>query len=197
MSLQDKAPSRRRGAALEQAILDAAWEHLLDSGVSDFTYEAVAARAGTSRPVLYRRWPQREELLKAAIRHGGSKVRLPIPDAGSLREDIIEMLLGMNRTVGQFLTLLGGHLAIRHSDARMTPEELRELYLADRPQRMRIVLDRAIERGEIDPERATPLVLAVPADLVRERIMRTQRRVSRAEIEAIVDEVFLPLVTPR
>lgn len=198
MSLSEKeTPTRRRGAALEAAILEAAWQQLLDGGAVDFTYEAVAARAGTSRPVLYRRWPQREQLLKAAIRHGGSKVRRSVPDTGSLRDDIVTMLLDMNRTVGQFLTLLGGHLAIMHSSERMTPEEIRELYIAGRPQRMRVVIDRAIERGEVDPDRVTEVVLAVPADLVRQRIMLTQREVSRDYVEAIVDQVFLPLVSTR
>ncbi|MBB2890621.1 TetR/AcrR family transcriptional regulator C-terminal ligand-binding domain-containing protein [Flexivirga oryzae] len=197
MSLSEKeTPVRRRGAALEEAILDAAWEQLLDSGTSDFTYEAVAARAGTSRPVLYRRWPQREQLLKAAIRHGGTKVRRTIPDTGSLRDDMVRMLLDMNRTVVQFLALLGGHLAIMHSAERMTPEEIRNLYVAGRPQRMRVVIDRAIARGEVDPDRLSDLVLAVPADLVRQRIILTQRKVSRAYVEEIVDQVFLPLVSP-
>ena len=198
MSLNESAaPTRRRGAALEEAILDAAWEQLLDRGTTEFTYEAVAGRAGTSRPVLYRRWPQREQLLKAAIRHGGSKVRRTVPDTGSLRGDMIALLFGMNRTADHFLALLDGHLEIMHSGARMTPAELRDLYLADRPQRMRAVIDRAIERGEIDPDRASDLVLSVPADLVRERIMRTHQPISRTEVEAIVDEVFLPLVAPR
>lgn len=182
---------------MEEAILDAAWEQLMEGGTPKFTYESVAARAETSRPVLYRRWPQRDQLLKAAIRHGGTKVRRIVPDSGSLREDLIIMLLDMNRTVGQFLTLLTGHLEIMHSSERMTPEEIRNLYLADRPRRLRIVIDRAIERGEIDPDRITDLILGVPADLVRERIMLTQRKVSRAEVEAIIDQVFLPLVSPR
>lgn len=195
MSLKEQ-PTRRRGAALEKAILDAAWSQLLNAGATDFTYEAVAARAGTSRPVIYRRWPQREQLLKAAIRHGGNTVRRTVPDTGNLRDDMVTLLYDMNRTADHFLALLTGHLEILHSSERMTPDELRDLYLADRPQRMRVVIDRAVERGEIDPARATDLVLGVPADLVRERIMRTQRRIARAEVEAIIDQVFLPLVRP-
>jgi AcrR family transcriptional regulator len=46
---------RRRGKALEDAVLDAAWSELLDAGYARFTMETVAARAHTSRPVLYRR----------------------------------------------------------------------------------------------------------------------------------------------
>ena len=58
---------RRRGAALEDAILKAAWAELLDYGYGGFTMEAVAKRAGTSRPVLARRWENRSDLAVAAI----------------------------------------------------------------------------------------------------------------------------------
>jgi len=50
---------RRRGAALEAAILDAAWAELVAAGYAGLTMEAVAARAQTSRPVISRRWPDR------------------------------------------------------------------------------------------------------------------------------------------
>ena len=43
-----------RGAELEEALLDAAWAELQEVGYPAFTYEGVAQRAGTSKPVLYR-----------------------------------------------------------------------------------------------------------------------------------------------
>jgi len=49
--------TRRRGAELEAALLDAAWDELQAVGYAGLTMEAVADRAGTSRAVLYRRWP--------------------------------------------------------------------------------------------------------------------------------------------
>ncbi|MFD7947322.1 helix-turn-helix domain-containing protein, partial [Streptomyces sp. NPDC059744] len=58
---------RRRGAELETALLDAAWDELIAMGFEELTYEAVAARAGTSRAVLYRRWPTKRELVLAAL----------------------------------------------------------------------------------------------------------------------------------
>lgn len=168
----------------------------MDGGIQEFTYEAVAARAGTSRPVLYRRWPQREQLLKSAIRWGGTKLPQATPDTGSLRGDVIEVLLGMNKSVGQLLTLMSGNLEISRSSTPLPPAEVRDIYLGDRPQRMREIVNRAVARGEADADRATDLVLAAPADLVRNRIMLTVRKVSRREVEQIVDEVFLPLVAP-
>ena len=49
------APQRRRGPALEEALLDAAWTELTERGYDEMTIDAVAVRAGTSRAVLYRR----------------------------------------------------------------------------------------------------------------------------------------------
>jgi AcrR family transcriptional regulator len=46
---------------LEQALLDAAWAQLVEQGYATFTMDAVAARAGTSRAVLYRRWSDKQE----------------------------------------------------------------------------------------------------------------------------------------
>ena len=57
-----------------------------------FTYEAVAARAETSKPVLYRRWPTKVDLVLAALQHGGLFDRRTVPDTGTLRGDILATL---------------------------------------------------------------------------------------------------------
>ncbi|WP_371871433.1 TetR/AcrR family transcriptional regulator [Phytohabitans rumicis] len=85
-------PTRRRGQELEDALLDAAWDELAAVGYARFTMEGVAARAGTSRPVIYRRWPNRAELAIAAIRHYGARQPVATPDTGSVREDMIVLL---------------------------------------------------------------------------------------------------------
>ena len=60
-------PTRRRGSTLEAALLQAAWDELTEAGYAAFTMEGVAARAKTSRAVLYRRWPNRPQLVVAAL----------------------------------------------------------------------------------------------------------------------------------
>src|SRR5699024_11039722 len=88
-----EARTRRRGAELESALLSAAWDQLVAEGYGRFTFEAIAERAGTSKPVLYRRWSTREELLRAALRHRGAATVPEVPDTGSLREDLKGSLL--------------------------------------------------------------------------------------------------------
>src|SRR5262245_16752750 len=83
--------ARRRGAALEQAVLRAAIDELLAAGYAGLTMDRVAKRAATNKNAIYRRWPSRAALAVAAYRQmaGGD---LPLPDTGSLRDDALELL---------------------------------------------------------------------------------------------------------
>ena len=134
MSLNDEvqAPQRRRGAALENALLDAAWDELVDRGYTEFTIESVAERARTSRAVLYRRWPTKPELARAAVLHAGRKEQVEIPDTGSLRDDVVELLRranGLRARLGIMMTLqLSGYYA----ETGTGPSELRNAFLAGR-----------------------------------------------------------------
>ena len=52
---------------------------------------------------------------------------------------------------------------------------------------------RAHERGEIDLDRVPSAVLSMPFDLVRHDILMTNQPVPPERIEAIVDDLFMPL----
>ncbi|MFD0478308.1 TetR/AcrR family transcriptional regulator [Nonomuraea thailandensis] len=58
--------ARRRQVEVDQAILEAAYGELLDRGYAGVTYDGVARRAETSKPVLYRRYPTRASLIFAS-----------------------------------------------------------------------------------------------------------------------------------
>src|ERR1700727_3171267 len=88
--------TRRRGEALEHALLDAAWDELQKAGYAGLTFEAVADRAGTSRAVLYRRWRNRADLVVAAMRRHRPMLSGEIPDTGSLRDDVLTVLRRMS-----------------------------------------------------------------------------------------------------
>ena len=98
MSLKDAMPpQRRRGEALETALLDAAWAELAERGYDELTIDAVATRAGTSRAVLYRRWPGKPELVLAALVHQVENRTVEAPDTGSLRGDVVALLSEANK----------------------------------------------------------------------------------------------------
>ncbi|MGN6273042.1 MAG: TetR/AcrR family transcriptional regulator [Protaetiibacter sp.] len=197
MALDQPTPkaTRRRGAELENAILEAVWDQLTEQGYGVLTYEAVAARARTSRAVLYRRWPTREALVRAAVRHLGARTPRIDPDTGSLREDVLAALRYSNETRLGMWVVLSVQLAGFYAETGITPAELRLDMIGDAPSPFRAAIARAIERGEARaglPER----VLRVPFDLFRSEAILRLGRVPEEDLVSIVDEVFLPLVRP-
>ncbi|WP_213453035.1 TetR/AcrR family transcriptional regulator [Rhizomonospora bruguierae] len=186
---------RRRGQELEDALLEAAYAELTEGGLAAFTLDRVATRAQTSRPVLYRRWPNREELVIAAIRHHDDRNRPPIPDTGSLRGDLIALLKGANRHRMQLITPVLAQLSGYFLETGRTPAELRRELIGERVTSDLTIIRRAIDRGEIDPARITPRVAALPFDLFRHELLMTQAAVPDEVIEEIVDHIALPIMT--
>ncbi|MCE7004394.1 TetR/AcrR family transcriptional regulator [Kibdelosporangium philippinense] len=61
---------RPRDAALDEAIILATRERLVQDGYSQMTIGDIAADAGVSRPTLYRRWSTKLELVVDALDYG-------------------------------------------------------------------------------------------------------------------------------
>jgi len=77
----------------------------------------------------------------------------------------------------------------------MTPAEVRAKIMANRPIWSEDVYRRAHERGEIDLDKLPPAVLTLPFDLMRHDLLMTLKPVPMDRITAIVDELFMPLLT--
>jgi AcrR family transcriptional regulator len=189
----DEKASRRRGQALEDAILDAAWDVLETGGWSGFTFGAVAERAHSSKPVLYRRWRTREELLRATIRRRGDVTHAEVPDTGSLRGDTIALLTRANSLRSSMAAVLSMRLSAQFQDLTLTPAELRRELLGDRESVMDVIVTRAMARGELGPKTPPARVVSLPFDLFRHEVMMTMEPVAPEVITQIVDDLFLPL----
>ncbi|WP_039804078.1 TetR/AcrR family transcriptional regulator [Nocardia araoensis] len=186
--------TRRRGRDLERALLDAARKELTAVGYHGLTFEGVAARAHTSKPVLYRRWPTRAELVTAALFDVLPSDEEP-PDTGSLRGDVIALLYrGRERFTTIGAEAVWGVMA----------ESMREPALAEQLRSrvgtalyhgvLRRLIDRADERGEICAGSLPDRVVSLPTDLARSELLVHGELTDDAVI-SIVDEIFMPLVT--
>ncbi len=192
-----RAPQRRRGAALESALLDAAWDELVEKGYDAFTIESVAERAQTARAVIYRRWAAKPDLVRAAIAHHGLHEQVSVPDTGNLRSDLIELVRGTNRRRAPLLGIfMSARLGAFYTETGASFADLRNEFLAGRANLLDQVFDRAVERGEADPAKLTPRVRSVAYDLFRHEVLMTHRPLSDDVIESIIDEIVLPLVRP-
>ncbi|MFD2765248.1 TetR/AcrR family transcriptional regulator [Micromonospora eburnea] len=190
--------TRRRGEELERAILHAAAEELRDSGYAGMTMDRVAARAGTNKNAIYRRWPHRAALGIAAYRHLSDAV-MPNPDTGTLRGDALELLRRANETWSSpHGAILRGLLAAAADDPELLAL-MRERSGADTMDRAWLaMLERAAARGEASGAAVHQRVATTPMMLLRaEYAMRGIPSVPDEVLVEIVDEVFLPLVRGR
>jgi AcrR family transcriptional regulator len=194
----DAAPARRRrrGPELEAALLDAAWDELVEAGFAKLTMESVASRAGTGIAVLYRRWANKDELVLAALEHYRTSHPVDLPDTGTLRGDLLAALSGMGRARPAFFAIAAASsLSGLQAGTGLTPAQIRDRILGDQPvPRIRAIYQRAHDRGEIDLDRIPPPVLAMPFDLVRHDLLMDLKPVQAERIRSIIDDLFLPLV---
>lgn len=162
-------------------------------GYAGLAMERVAARAHTSKAALYRRWPSRAELAVEACRLRGIS-ELEVPDTGVLRTDVIALLEQLSsRMASPFGDILRGLLTEMTRDAEFA-RLVRERVHTVGPATMRVILERAVERGEVerpilDSRRAT-----VATDLLRNQFLLYGAPVDAEVIREIVDDVYLPLV---
>lgn len=81
---------RPRDRRIDGAVLRAAVELLAETGYADLSVDAIARRAGTSKPAIYRRWPGKAHLVHEAVFPIGDTTA--VPDTGSLAGDVREMV---------------------------------------------------------------------------------------------------------
>lgn len=189
-SSETASGTRRRGEALEKAILEAAWEELRASGYDHVTMDAVAERARTSKAVLYRRWPGRPGLLLAAFRRRVTPIGDAVPDTGSLRGDLVATLAILRDHLQVLNDASPGavYAFIRDVEA-LAPE--RELLA---PSVIAQIVERARRRGELGPGDIPPRALRLPFDLNRHEVLVTGASPTDEGIEEIVDLIVLPVL---
>ena len=186
---------RRHGDHLESALLAAAWDELVDVGYARLTMGSIAKRASTSEAVLYRRWANKDELVLAAIEQYRNANPVAVPDTGGLRSDLIAQLTALSEALAGFFAIaaaaaFSGLLA----DTGLTPAQVRDKMMGDPLRRVRMIYQRAHDRGEIDVKRIPAAVLEMPFDLVRHDLLMDLKPLKPARIQSIVDDLFLPLV---
>ncbi|MDS1272583.1 TetR/AcrR family transcriptional regulator [Lipingzhangella sp. LS1_29] len=159
---------------------------ILDTdGYGGLSFEAVARRAGTSRPAIYRRWSGRAPLVLAAI---AQRLDIPEPpDTGCTLCDIGE-------SFGVFLTAYRSIrpevLSALYAECAPDPE-LRTRYLQTlvEPARTAVgcALDRAIAKGDLRSSIDRNLLLDLVGSLVHYRAMFGPEHLGDTEAEHAIE----------
>jgi AcrR family transcriptional regulator len=91
-STPDRAasPGRPRDPRIEREVLRATAELVRERGYADVTISAIAERAGTTKPAVYRRWASKAHLVREAAFPADDATSLP--RTGTFAEDLREMI---------------------------------------------------------------------------------------------------------
>lgn len=89
-TVQTGPAGRPRDPRIDRAVLRAAEELVIEVGYADLTVGAIAERAGTTKPAIYRRWPGKAHLVHEAAFPDSAPG--PAPDDGPLRDDVRTMV---------------------------------------------------------------------------------------------------------
>jgi len=186
---------RRRGAALHDAIRTAVLGLVTESGVAGVPMEAVAARAGTSKPVLYRRWPDRAALLRDPLVPLAMQA-IPAPDTGSYRADMLAVLHGWRRFFASPHGVIGAAIvgAMPH-DPELT-DAFRQGVIGWRKAAMAEIIHRGIRRREVRSDICVEVARELGQAVLWHRFLVTGDDITEALVEHIVDDVLVPYAAP-
>src|SRR4051794_6579127 len=196
MSVAIDTPTRGRprDPRRREAILGAAIALVAEVGYDRMTVDALAARAGVSKPTIYRRWPGgKAEIVVEAIR-AKRAVSGELPDTGTLRGDLLALLSAVVATLDD-AHLAAGLMSQLRSSAELTAL-FRDEVVVDERRRYAVLLERAVARGEIAGP-VTPLFADIAGSVIFTRSLVAGEPLDQPFLEELVDHVLLPLTTTR
>ncbi|WP_406371792.1 TetR/AcrR family transcriptional regulator [Streptomyces sp. NBC_00647] len=183
----ERTPGRPREERVTGAVLEAVVDLVTEEGIGAVMMDAVAARAGVSKPAIYRRWPTKQDLIIAAAetRFGV----LAVPDLGDFRAELHLVLTarleayrlpGSDRLISG---LIGA--AAETGTAGGQYSEYTERIMGE----TRRILERGIARGDVAPDtdvRAAATLVAAPLLF---RLIGEQELPDARFVDALVDLV--------
>lgn len=182
-------PARPRGDAVVSRVLDLTLQELARVGFERLSIPEVAALAGVNKTSIYRRWPTKGDLVRAALSQSMEHIR-DVPDTGSLRGD----LLALVRVVAGFVRSPRGMGVLRtvfadgdHPEVRALAASMWQEAGGDLPRQ---VIERALRRGELPAGADIELLLFTLAGAVLHRVFVERAEADESYAGRLVDLVL-------
>jgi AcrR family transcriptional regulator len=184
--ISDMQTRNGRGAATEQAILQATRELLVEAGVHRLTIEGVAARSGVAKTTIYRRYRDKDDLALSVVLDMVEQVILP--ELGDTRAELLQFVSAAVDQLGG--TLMGRVMQGLVSDLATDPElaaAFQERVVSVRDAEVSRLIARGIERGDLaaDTDEVTAHELLIAP--LYYRLLLSGEPLDHAFAERIVD----------
>jgi AcrR family transcriptional regulator len=136
---------RPRDTDIDRAVLATARRHLAIHGLAALSVAAIAQEAGTTRPSLYRRWPDKLQLAVAAVADL-AEIDPPQPTDDPFR-DLVAELEHFRDCVTEAATLALAGLMLQDGVDPEFQRQYREHLVKPRRGRLRACLERGVVAG--------------------------------------------------
>jgi len=188
-AVQPRGPGRPVNAAIDDQLLRATQDLLIEVGFERLTMDAVAQRCGASKATIYRRWPSKVELAVAAAAQ--LLTTTEVPDSGDLREDLISCGRAYLQPDGRSAELSASLLVSSRHDAELRQaahEVLGDPHIA----LFRSVIVSAVERGAVSADVDVEAIVEVFPSIACQRAVTRGEALHEADVVRVVDAVLLP-----
>jgi AcrR family transcriptional regulator len=187
-----RSPGRPVNAAIDDQLLRATQDLLVEEGFERLTMDAVARRCGASKATIYRRWPSKTTLVVAAA----AALFTPpeVPDTGDLREDLLACGRAYVHREGRTAQVLAAVLTASQYDAALR-DASREALGAPYGGLFQQVLARAVERGWARPTADVETLAEVFPAVAYQRVAARGLLLVEDDVVRVVDGVLLPALS--
>jgi AcrR family transcriptional regulator len=190
------AETRRRGRPRSEkaqtAILTAAIELLLERGLYAMSMDDVAERAGVSKATIYRWWASKELLaVDALATEWATPLRIAKRDTGTLRGDLLTRFRPWLRKLSEkpFGRVIAGLVAEAQTDPEFA-KLYRERFVEPRRDATRLLLLRAIDRGEIAADTNLEVTLDLLYGPIYHRLLHGHAPLNDHFLQQVIDAVI-------
>jgi AcrR family transcriptional regulator len=186
---QTPARGRPRDPRIRATILRAARSLLERGGLTAVTIEAIAGKAGVSRPTIYRYWPNAPAVAMAAFLEASGA-----PQAARASRSPLLALRGQLHALADVFAAPGGRSVAAMVAAAQSETELakafRNEFIARNRDAARLLLQRCIEEKLVVPPSDIELALDLVFGPLFYRLLMGHAPITRGFVDQLIDAVI-------
>lgn len=184
-----KNRGRHRSEKSKKAILSAVVELAAEMPLRNITIQAIARRAGVGKATIYKWWPSKASVALDAFVEKLIR-QVPIPNTGSAEKDFTQHLYAW----ATFCLSPAGRIFVQFIAEAQSDREFaslfRERFIKPRREIVGIIIDRAVERGEIDRNLDRELILDLIFGPATYLLLTQRAPLNRQRTDALVSTLF-------
>lgn len=177
-----------RSARVREDVLHATLQALAEDGGGEVHVGQIARAAGVHETSIYRRWGTREHLVMDALL-SFSEDRLPVPDTGALRSDLIAFAT----SVEDYLSSTLGKALVRSMTIAVDDPPaaaMRTEFWAKRKELALTMFERAVRRNELRADLNHAVAIELLIAPLHFKALLTRERVDGNFIAEYVDQLM-------